>query len=611
MKRYKYYLLSLVAVFGLTACDSLLDEDPKYTQNSSVVFSTEDNAELALLGCYSYLTANYGYGQMWQEVPIEASGLSFIIRNGGDDCLLGMLAATPANSMVSYAWDGMYKAIVEANAFILSMEESGLSDDVKVQKIGEAKIIRALGYYNLVSLFGPVPLRVTASSSDGIALGRSSEEEVFAQIIQDLTDAMSISETSDNGRFNSWTAKAFLGKVYYKMAMLGIDATTNLNNAKTYFDDVYNNGPYTLESNFDDLFGDFVNSDENIIQLNFTATLATDCYNRASNRFAPQASTTGVSWGQKRVAKYIYDLHNGTYPGDPRLKTTYLTQWRTRSGNNQASPKAQVGSELTPNDSTYTYPYWAVNGNLGTDIVPGTTSTKLQIVFCLPYDEMEDPTNPSIEFLNSYTNPNSKYGSHATQYANQVKQTVTKFTQVGNSNKWPYYGKLYDQNQSAQMSHKNLPVFRYAEMLLLMADVYNELGNTTQAISLANEVLTRARQSGSGTEPANWSTSLSASEVTKKLYYERIFELLGEPDIYDMVRIRGIEYMRELLEYNNNHELVILSNSYYASTANQWVDYLFNDGNLTDEFLTKNLLLPIPNSEIDANPGLTDQNYGY
>lgn len=60
-------------------------------------------------------------------------------------------------------------------------------------------------------------------------------------------------------------------------------------------------------------------------------------------------------------------------------------------------------------------------------------------------------------------------------------------------------------------------VYRYAEMLLLMADVYNELGDKNKAISLANEVLARARRSATTTapsvEPKDWPTSLTTEQV--------------------------------------------------------------------------------------------------
>lgn len=80
-----------------------------------------------------------------------------------------------------------------------------------------------------------------------------------------------------------------------------------------------------------------------------------------------------------------------------------------------------------------------------------------------------------------------------------------------------------------------------------------------------------------------------------------------------MVRIRGTVYFKKFLELNTTHELTILGEKNYTSSVNNFADRLLNNGNLTDDFLKKNLLLPIPTSEIDANPGLTnnDNNFGY
>ena len=200
----------------------------------------------------------------------------------------------------------------------------------------------------------------------------------------------------------------------------------------------------------------------------------------------------------------------------------------------------------------------------------------------------------------------------------------THFTQVGNSEKWPYFGKLYDQTQTGTYAHKHLIVYRYAEMLLLMADVYNELDQKDRAIDLANEVLDRARKSIPlsspvsyvAAQPADWPKSLSKEEVTEKLYFERLFELMGEPSLFDMVRVRGTEYMEKLLLKNNNHAITVATDANYATNVNNFADRLFDLGQkdaLSADFLKKNLLLPIPSSEIDANPAIsnTDNNFGY
>jgi hypothetical protein len=619
MKNFKYILMITVvtAAYALTSCNSLLDEDPKYTTNSSVVFSSTSNAELALLGCYSYMTANSAYGQLWQEVPITASGFSWAPRSGNELDNLCSLATASSNGEVSSAWKGMYKVISEVNSFLQSLNSSSLPDSVKTHKSAEAKFLRGIAYYNLVSLFGDVPLVITASSSDAVKVPRTSSMTVLEQVVSDFSDAVNdLPTTSTVGRANSVAAKAYLGKAYYKMACLqkinGEDATKNWTNAKSQFDAVYATNKYALQSDFSSLFGTFVNSSkESIFQLNFGSVAGVDTYNRGSNRFAPAISTSGISWGTIASTKAAYDVMEGTYPGDPRIAATFLTRYRNRTSNNQTSPKAQVGDALCANDSTYCYPYvtYTVPGDFVIKNKVATT-TLLQHAVKLPYKDFADPTNPSIDVITNYV---STHGNTPANLA--ISTSVTNsFAVAGVTTRpWPWYAKMYDQGATAQASHKNLMIYRYSEMLLMMADCYNELGSTAQAIGFVNQVLKRARTSGgaNSVQPADWSASLTQEQVRWKIYLEGLIEFFGEPNMFEKARIRGTEYFKKALQYSTNHEIMNKSAGLYATTTNQYLDRIFNDGQLTDDFLKKNLLLPIPSSEIDNNPAITENNYGY
>ena len=147
-----------------------------------------------------------------------------------------------------------------------------------------------------------------------------------------------------------------------------------------------------------------------------------------------------------------------------------------------------------------------------------------------------------------------------------------------------------------------------------MADVYNELGQSSRAVELANEVLTRARNADGGSltgQPANWSTSLDQTTVREKLYYERIFELWGEPDFWDMTRLKGTDLLKNFLEKHNQDEMVQAGDAYYQESNNLFTERLYNNGDLNQDFLEKSLLFPIPQSEIDANPSITENNPGY
>jgi len=620
----KTFLLLVTAAVCTTSCNDWLDEDPKYGSSSAVVFSNRDTAQTALRGIYAYLSSNYGYGQMWQEIPLTTSGITWGQRQDNDAGQLVQLTMQPANGEIYSAWYGMYRLINEANNFISGMATGSLPDSIGKPMTAEAYFLRALAYYNLTTTFGNVPLKTEPTSIKNIAIACTPDSTILKQIIADFQYAAdNLPTASKDGYANAWAAKAYLGKVYWRMAMLDYDKAANLQKAKQWFDEVYNNGPFKLEADFAGLFGFqdtkgidstytslyVTGSKESIFQVNFSTDVANpDSYNRGSNRFAPTSSTSGICWGTFRVQKFMYDLHRGTYPGDPRMETTYLTHWRTRGGNSISTAKAKVGSTLCVNDSTYSYPYKVYTT---TKRVPGARVTKLQAIAEIPYADFEDPTNPDTLTMLQYATLHPEADS---LYAATVVQMVDNFTAVGSNERWPYFGKIYDQGQSAQYAHKNLMVYRYAEMLLLMADVYNELGKTDRAIELANEVLARARALGDSGQPAAWSTGLSQDVVREKLYFERLFELAGEPDVFDMTRCKGTEYLKKLLELNNRNEFVQGANAAWSTNPEKFADYLYGDnGVLTDDFLKKVMHLPIPQNEIDRNDGMTsaDQNFGY
>ena len=74
---------------------------------------------------------------------------------------------------------------------------------------------------------------------------------------------------------------------------------------------------------------------------------------------------------------------------------------------------------------------------------------------------------------------------------------------------------------------------------------------------MVEEVLKRARESagGNGVEPKAWSKQLTKEEVSEKIYFEFLFELDGEPSMYELLRVKGTEYLKKALQYHNNHEL--------------------------------------------------------
>ena len=559
----------LLAICTFSSC---LDEDPQYALNSESVFLDENTAQLALLSCYGQLTTYDGFGQAAQELLVGASGLGWAQTNASDQDRYVSLNVSSGCVITKMFWRSLYKTVSETTFFIENMKESPLDEDFKTGLVAQAKFLRGFSYYHLLTTFGGVPLRNTIPSLKSLSIPRATEEEIAAQIESDWKDAIGgLTETADAGKASGLAAHAYLAKLYWYLACQGKQASGN----KTYWElaleqceFVY--GKFQLEPNYSNLFVQHSNSKESIFQLNFSTESSTTG-NRGSWIFAPQNSTAGISWGRIRISKAFHDYLKGTYPDDPRYSATVLSTWVNKSnGENQ-----------------FAYPKLSYK--------EGRVTHNVEI----NYSICNDPTNPTVEELEAVDD-----------------KLVKRFVQpTGEHYGWSYYKKAMDLNSTAQNSHMNLIVYRYADFLLMMADVLNESGETGKAISLVKEVLQRARQSGTpnAVYPKDWETNLTKDQVRDKIFWERLVELAGEQTMYCDARRRGTEYLKKVLEIQNNHHITraIVENKELGE--HRFKERLFNNGDLTENFLKKNLRLPIPQEELNTNESISagDQNYGY
>lgn len=601
MKTLKYITL----VLGMSVLSSCLDEEPQFSMDNKVQFSTEENAQMALDGCYGYMTTHNVYGHFYTELTVAASGLGWFQTNGSYQDDHTSLQARLSDDMNQGIWQGLYQVVNESNTFIVNIADSPLAEDTKIKMEAQARFLRALAYYNLVTLWGDVPFKTTVSAIGAVDSPRTPKATVLAQCETDWNFAFDhLSDMVTDGYGSKWAAKAFLGKLYYTMACQGDD--TAWQKAKEAFDAVY--GKFKLEPKYQDLYVNNVkNSKESIFQLNFSTTSDYN-KNRLHWVFSARTSGLGIGWARTTTTKSFYDKFRGTYPNDPRIEATFYNKWR-KYNESTGQPVVQIfKARLTPNDSIYCYPYFAYDTKEMLEVTGGTTKKAVQAEDCIPYNEVSDPTNPTYEELNSETIANGK-------------RVIAMFMNAGKLNgyqsHWPIIKKYKDQSQSGQNAHKNIIVYRYAEMLLDMADVYNEMGNSDKAVSLANEVLLRARQSIVGaTQPADWAKGLDKNVVREKIYMERLFETCGEAGQYQRARIWGTKYdlFKHLLELNNNHSITQTVYELGKGKVSNFCERRFgNDGVLTDDFLKKNLLLPICQKELNTNSSIngSDNNFGY
>lgn len=188
-----------------------------------------------------------------------------------------------------------------------------------------------------------------------------------------------------------------------------------------------------------------------------------------------------------------------------------------------------------------------------------------------PSDDLVASFEPDDNrFEGSFYVPGDTYNNGANTFVE------TDFAENGGNTRsvaWKKYQNYYKQVDEVQESGINAKVIRYADVLLMMAECENELGNQSAAINLINRVRDRAGLDGLG-------TGLSQQQVFDAIVQERKVELAGEQVRFDdMIR--------------------------WGIVATELTDTNFQSG--------KHELWPIPDREIVSNPNVTteDQNPGY
>lgn len=251
MKPIRCYCIFLIAVL-FTQCNKL--EEKVYSQTTeSVFFGSQKDVTAALAGMYRPMQGCCGgYGQagtmMLNGTSDEGNGAG----QWGDYPKLVFTASSGGE--IPDWWASSYRAIAGANlitdneAKILALDNSAAGQAFAKAAIGEAKFWRALNYFQLVQMFGGVPLRTTqAKRADQVNIPRSTVDEVYTQIIQDLKDAeANLPATAPKGIVKKASASAYLAKVYL--------TRKDYTNALAKATEVINSNSYTLAPTFADVF---------------------------------------------------------------------------------------------------------------------------------------------------------------------------------------------------------------------------------------------------------------------------------------------------------------------------------------------------------------------
>ena len=204
---------SLFALALLAGCN-VLDKDPLPSISPSNFFKTPDDAEAAITAAYDGIQGTGAYAQELNVVGEMPS--DNCTSSNGDVAAMENIAWMSTTSQVNNVYREAYIAINRANAVLKYVPALDMLSGRKNSILGEARFLRALSYFNLVKLYGGVPLRLepTESGAPGVLnLPRASAEQVYQQVVTDLTDAEPLMLNANPTRATKGSVNALLARV--------------------------------------------------------------------------------------------------------------------------------------------------------------------------------------------------------------------------------------------------------------------------------------------------------------------------------------------------------------------------------------------------------------
>lgn len=440
-------------------------------------------------------------------------------------------------SFFSYPWAVLYKGIYRANTAITRIPDIDMNEGTKLRLIGEAKFLRALFYFKLWDYFGGVPIYDKPMNYDEAYKARNTADEVVAFILTDLTDAIECLPGSysgnDLGRATKWAAMSLRGKTYLYAERWG--------EAADDFDYVIKNSDRELHPEYYQIFNYKWEGNKEVIfdvQYIKISGFGNTCDYYYGNR------NTQVGGIQRTVPTSIlvdsYEMADGTPFSWDNFKTI-------------------DGQSFNPNNSAD----WAKE-----DLVKqifNKRDPRLQQTILVPWAEFVGKSNNTLIY---------KWPTKASD----PKCFIPNFSAVYAWKKFVHQG---EDNDDRYNSPNNIPVIRFADVLLMYAEAKNEESGPDQSVYDAiNRVRARVSMPAipQGTQ----------AEVRERIRHERKVEFPGEGLWYSDIRRWRIG----------------------VDLCNHVVKGFIGNSLRTRGFAEREYLWAIPSSEIDLNPNLT-QNPGW
>ncbi len=317
----KKILTPVVILLLLQSCSSdLLNTSPEATKVTSQFYTDASQIEQGINAVYGTLQYTGQYQQAMLVIGEIPSDNTYDEVPANDSFTYGefdFFTIQPNNSLIASTWKDHYIGIQQANIILNRIDAiQDMAQATKSSRIGEMKFLRALMYFNLVRVFGDVPLvtKETTNVNDYFGQGRTPVSEVYAFIEKELKEAIPLlpAATTQKGRVTKAAAMGILGKV--------LITENKYTDALPYLSQIEGLG-YSLLSDVSKIF-DVTN--KNNAEIIFDVQFASGINGNSEGSpvfqlFSPSGTVAGAK-GHNLPTKEIYNL----YTGDDKRKSAYI-----------------------------------------------------------------------------------------------------------------------------------------------------------------------------------------------------------------------------------------------------------------------------------------------
>jgi starch-binding outer membrane protein, SusD/RagB family len=358
MKKKFIYIVTIMLVLFTTACEDSLDVPNSNEADEQNFWKSGNDALLAVNAVYGNAYRNGAYAR-WLSVYLSVRSDDGVGTSGW-----GELRSVSDFTQVNYnfeaarnIWAHHYRGIFRTNQVIAYVPAIEMDESLKRRYIAEAQFFRALYYFNLVNLWGEVPLVLRPSNPTDLP-SQATIPEIYGQIEADLQEAVQylplFYDNANIGRVTRGAAYALLGKAYLQQGkhQAAADAFEFLveGEGKPYYGLVENyrdNFLHTTENNI-----------ESVFEIQFkdlqSVTDEDDPNSNLGNQRGPFFAPPNAGFNDMQMHRWVIDefLEEETVDGerDPRLESTALFNFTNEGGPDNTIVYGRTFTELLSAD---------------------------------------------------------------------------------------------------------------------------------------------------------------------------------------------------------------------------------------------------------------------